>query len=159
MVDTLIMKSLELKIPPVAVFLLCGVGMWLLESLLPELSLSLPGSRLVAVFIACAGGAVAVSGVLAFRSAETTVDPRYPDKSSSVVTRGIYRRSRNPMYLGLLLVLLGWAIFLGHVLPFAVLPMFVLYMNQFQIIPEERAMQASFGDEYSVYQDQVGRWI
>ena len=153
------MKSLELKIPPVAVFLLCGMGMWLLESRLPGLSLSLPGSRLVAVFIACAGVAVAVSGVLAFRTAETTVDPRYPEKSSAVVTRGIYRRSRNPMYLGLLLVLLGWAIFLRHLLPFAVLPVFVLYMNRFQIIPEERAMQASFGDEYSAYLDQVGRWF
>ena len=153
------MKGLELKIPPVAVFLLCGIGMWLLESLLPELRLNLPGSRLVAGFVACVGRAVAVSGVLAFRAAKTTVDPRYPEKSSSVVTRGIYRRSRNPMYLGLLLVLLGWAIFLRHVLPFAVLPLFVYYMNQFQIIPEERAMQASFGDKYSAYQDQVGRWI
>ncbi|MBT8067102.1 MAG: isoprenylcysteine carboxylmethyltransferase family protein [Gammaproteobacteria bacterium] len=153
------MKSLELKIPPVAVFLLCGTGMWLLESLLPELGLSLPADRLVAVFVACVGLAVAVAGVLAFRSAKTTVDPRYPEKSSSVVTRGIYRKSRNPMYLGLLLVLLGWAIFLRHVLPFAVLPVFVLYMNRFQIIPEERVMQASFGDEYSAYQNEVGRWI
>lgn len=153
------MTSLELKIPPVAVFLFCGIGMWLLGLLLPQLSLNLPGSRLVAGFVACAGLAVAVSGVLAFRTAKTTVDPRYPEKSSSVVTRGIYNRSRNPMYLGLLLVLLGWAVFLRHLLPFAVLPVFIIYMNRFQIIPEERAMQATFGDEYSAFRDRVRRWI
>jgi protein-S-isoprenylcysteine O-methyltransferase Ste14 len=153
------MMSLELKIPPVAVFLLCGVGMWLLKSLLPGLGLMVPGSRPIAVLVAGIGLAIAISGVIAFRTAKTTVDPRYPEKSSAIVTRGIFRRSRNPMYLGLLLVLLGWAVFLRHLLPFAVLPMFVLYMNYFQIIPEERAMQASFGDAYSAYQDQVGRWF
>jgi protein-S-isoprenylcysteine O-methyltransferase Ste14 len=153
------MKSLELKVPPVAVFLLCGAGMWLLESLLPELSLSLRGSRLVALLIACAGLVVAIAGVLAFRTAKTTVDPRYPEKSLSVVTSGIYRRSRNPMYLGMLLILLGWAVFLQHWLPFVGLPVFVIYMNYFQIVPEERAMQASFGDEFSAYRDQVGRWL
>lgn len=153
------MVSLELKIPPVAVFLFCALGMWLLKSLLMVPSLIVPGSRPIAMLVAGTGLTIAISGVVAFRAAKTTVDPRYPEKSSAIVTQGIFRRSRNPMYLGLLLILLGWAVFLRHLLPYAVLPVFVLYMNYFQIFPEERAMQASFGDAYSAYQEQVGRWF
>lgn len=153
------MKALELKVPPVAVLLLCGGGMWLLSSLAPALALSIPGRRLLAVVVACAGLATGLAGVLAFRAAQTTFDPRYPHQSSALVRTGMYRRSRNPMYLGLLLMLLGWATFLANGLAFMVLPVFVLYMNRFQIVPEEHAMLASFGDEYRDYRVAVRRWI
>lgn len=153
------MKVLELKVPPLAVFLLCGAGMWLLSMQFPTLSFSLPGRRLLAALSTGVGIATGLAGILAFRAARTTVDPRYPHKASRVVRSGIYRWSRNPMYLGLLLVLLGWALHFAHTLAFFVLPVFVLYMNRFQISPEERAMQSSFGDDYRDYCLAVRRWI
>ncbi len=154
-----ILSSLELKVPPVAVVLLCGAGMWLLSRQLPELSYPFPGHPLLASLVAAVGAAIGVSGVIAFRAAKTTVDPRYPDKASSMVRSGIYRKTRNPMYLGLLLLLLGWALFLSHALAVIGLPVFVLYMNRFQIGPEERAMQARFGIQFSDYCLAVRRWI
>lgn len=153
------MKSLELKIPPVAVVLLCGAAMWLLTLLVPAMTFNLPSRRLLSVVVAGIGLATGAAGMLAFRSAHTTVDPRYPEKSSTVVKAGVYQRSRNPMYLGLVLLLLAWGLFLAHVLALAVLPVFVLYMNRFQIAPEERAMQLQFGDDYRDYLRTVRRWI
>lgn len=153
------MKFLELKIPPLVQVLLAGFAMWLLSHFAPRLSFAVPGSRIVALALACLGLAIGLAGVLAFRSARTTVDPRFPDKASAIVTAGIYRRTRNPMYLGLLCVLIGWAFFLENFLPLACLPGFVLYMNRFQIGPEERAMDSKFGSAYRAYKDSVRRWI
>lgn len=153
------LRSLELKVPPVAVLLVCGAGMWLLSRQLPELSFPFPGHRLLASLVAAVGAAIGVSGVIAFRAAKTTVDPRYPHKASSMVRTGIYRITRNPMYLGLLLLLLGWALFLSNALAVICLPAFVLYMNPFQIRPEERAMQARFGKQFSDYCLAVRCWI
>lgn len=153
------MKRLELKIPPVALFLLCGGGMWLLVSVAPALSLDIPARRLFVAAAMAAGIGAGLAGILAFRAARTTVDPRYPDKASSVVRTGIYRWTRNPMYLALLLMLLGWAIYLANPLGFIGLPAFVLYMNRFQIRPEERALEEIFGPEYRAYLNEVRRWI
>ena len=152
-------KSLELKIPPAVVFLLCAVVMWILASPLSAISIDIPGRRVLAVIVAGIGISIGVAGVLAFRGARTTVDPRYPEKASTVVTAGIYQRSRNPMYVGLLLLLLAWGIFLADALAFIGLPVFLLYMNRFQIAPEERAMQEQFGDDYRDYMRVVRRWI
>ena len=153
------MKRLELKIPPVAVLLLCGGGMWLLSSLVPELSFDFPVRKMLSVIAVVAGLGIGVAGIIAFRAARTTFDPRYPDKASSVVRTGVYRHSRNPMYVGLLLALLGWAIYLANPLSLIGLPAFVLYMNRFQIQPEERALKEGFGDEYRAYLNDVRRWI
>lgn len=153
------MSRLELKVPPVAVFLVCGAGMWFVVALSPALSIDIPVRTVFAVVTAIVGAAFGVVGVWAFRAASTTVDPRYPEKSSTVVRTGIYQWSRNPMYFGLLLILAGWALFLAHALALAGLPVFVLYMNRFQIQPEERAMLAGFGDDYRDYLHSVRRWI
>ncbi len=153
------MTSLELKIPPVAVLLMCGAGMWFVSVLFPALAIYFPGRTVLAVVTGFVGIAFGVAGVRAFRAASTTVDPRYPEKSSTVVRTGIYQRSRNPMYFGLLLILSGWALFLAHALAFVGLPVFVLYMNRFQIQPEERAMLSAFGDDYRDYLHSVRRWI
>lgn len=153
------MKFLELKIPPVALFLLIGVGMWLLSRVAPVFYLAFPARNIVAVSCVLIGLLVGVAGVLSFRSARTTVDPRFPEKSSAVVSTGIYRRSRNPMYLGLLIILLGWALFLADGFSLVGLPLFAGYMNRFQIRPEEQAMAMKFGDEYRAYTETVRRWI
>ena len=142
------MKILELKLPPLVMVLLIGSAMWLLSRVVPRLSFVVPGRWVIALSLACLGLVIGLAGVLAFRSARTTVDPRFPDKASTVVMTGIYRRTRNPMYLGLVCVLSGWAVFLGNFLSLACLPAFVLYMNRFQIGPEEQAMASIFGDTY-----------
>jgi len=153
------MKALELKVPPVAQFLAFMAVMWLFAKYLPALSFEIPARRILVVLFFCLGGIVAVPAVAAFRSSGTTVDPRDPEKASRLVVRGIYRYSRNPMYLGLLLLLLAWAVYLSNPLGFAALPLFVLCMNRLQIRPEEAAMEAQFGDEYRDYRRSVRRWI
>ena len=153
------MKILELKLPPLVQFLLAGSAMWLLSYFAPQHSFAVPGSRIVAVSLACLGLLIGLAGIVAFRAARTTVDPRFPDKATAIVTVGVYQWTRNPMYLGLLGILSGWGVFLGNFLSLACLPAFVLYMNRFQIGPEERAMDSIFGNAYRAYKNSVRRWI
>jgi len=153
------MNALELRIPPAAQFLIAMAGMWLLAKFAPALAVEIPGRRFFVVLLFCLGGIVAVPAIAAFRSAGTTVDPRRPDEAARLVVRGVYRFSRNPMYLGLLLLLVTWAIYLSNLLAFAGLPLFVLAMNRLQIRPEEAAMEAQFGDEFRAYRGSVRRWL
>jgi protein-S-isoprenylcysteine O-methyltransferase Ste14 len=153
------MNALELKIPPVAQTLIVAAGMWLSSRYVPSLLVNIPARVFLAVFITGFGIAVAVPAVKAFRSADTTVDPFTPDKASQLVIAGVYRFSRNPMYLGLLCLLAAWATWLSNLAAFAWLAAFVLYMNRFQILPEERALTEQFGDEYRAYMTSVRRWI
>jgi protein-S-isoprenylcysteine O-methyltransferase Ste14 len=151
--------ALELKVPPVALGLIIAAAMWLASTYSPSLALAIPWRAAIALAIVGVGLAMAVAGVLAFRKAKTTVNPTKPESTSTVVASGIYGLSRNPMYVGFLLVLAGWGVFLAHVLPFLFLPLFVLYMNRFQIGPEERALSARFGSEYATYMGSVRRWL
>ncbi len=153
------MRSLELKIPPPLVALVIAVQMWLLSLLAPALGFTIPARILVAIILAVAGIATAVAGAATFARAKTTVNPTTPEKSSSLVSWGIYKVTRNPMYLGLLFVLTAWAIFLSNPLPFLLLPVYMLYINRFQIAPEERALTSLFGREFAAYQSRVRRWI
>ena len=153
------MHAFELKIPPPAVVLVMGVLMWLVARVLPMLGFEFPLRSQVAAGLAIAGTVMAAAGVVSFRRAETTVNPMKPASSSSLVVSGIYKLTRNPMYLGFLLVLLGWAIFLSNVIAFLLLPAYVFYMNRFQIEPEERALGALFGEEFAAYCARVRRWL
>ncbi|WP_417704625.1 methyltransferase family protein [Rheinheimera aquimaris] len=153
------MKALELKIPPVALAVLFALAIWLLAQLTPSLAVPLLWRQVLAGIFTVTGIVIALSGVLAFRKANTTVDPRVPQQSSSLVIRGIYRYSRNPMYLGFLLLLLALACYLMNVAAIALLPLFVLYMNRFQIVPEERFLLQKFGADYQAYCERVRRWL
>ena len=153
------MQSLELKVPPPAVALVIAVLMWLVSRAVPALSFAIPARLLVAIILAAAGVITAVAGVVTFARAKTTVNPTTPERSSSLVNWGIYKVTRNPMYLGLLLELTAWAIFLSNSLPFLFLPVYMLYINRFQIAPEERALTSLFGGEFAAYQSRVRRWI
>ena len=153
------MKGLELKIPPVVQFLVAAAAMWVAAKYVPSLGFEIPGRKALAVFFAGVGGIVAVPAVAAFRSMGTTVDPRSPDKATRLVASGIFRYSRNPMYLGLLCLLIAWAVYLANLLTFLALPVFVVSMNRLQIRPEELAMERQFGDEYRDYRKKVRRWI
>lgn len=153
------MSNLELKVPPVVLVFIAGALMWTLALAFPGASFLFPAAKVAGIAFGGLGVAVALLGVWAFRSAGTTVDPRVPDQSATLVVRGVYRISRNPMYLGFLLVLMGWGVILGNVPAFALLPAFVFYMNRFQIIPEERYMNAKFGEAFRQYTRKVRRWV
>lgn len=153
------MHSLELKIPPIVLVALNVFFMWLLSIVTPTASFHLPWKNQMAIVLCILGIVISLLGVLAFRSAKTTSDPRFPGQTTSIVITGIYQLSRNPMYLGFLFVLLGWAIYLSHLLSFLLLPAFVWYMNRFQISPEERFMLEKFGTVYSSYKNEVRRWL
>jgi protein-S-isoprenylcysteine O-methyltransferase Ste14 len=137
---------LELKIPPVAGFFPVG-------------DVQLPAHIFFAITCAAGGGVISSLGVVAFRRSRTTVNPTNPGATSSLVLTGVYSLTRNPMYLGFLLILCGWAILLRNAFVFPFLPMFILYMNRFQIQPEERALTKSFGATFTGYTARVRRWI
>ena len=152
------MKALELKVPPPAVGLLIAAAMWALSDLLPA-TLAVPNPNFAAAVIAVVGISFDVFGIVSFRLAKTTINPLRPSKTSSLVSSGIYRITRNPMYVGVLFLLIAWAIFLSS--PWTLLgPLaFVLYMNRFQIGPEEKVLEGLFGDAYLVYKKRVRRWL
>src|SRR5664279_3386787 len=98
-----------------------------------------------ALAIAAVGAAFSVGGVIAFRRAKTTVNPMKPEAASSLVSSGVYRATRNPMYVGLLLVLVAWAVFLSSFLALLGPLAFIACIGRFQITPEERVLSALFG--------------
>jgi protein-S-isoprenylcysteine O-methyltransferase Ste14 len=153
------MHFLKLKIPPPVVAFFIGVLMWLVARAAPTFAFELPAHRVIAGSVALAGVLTAVMGVVSFRRAGTTVNPMRPEKSSSLVISGIYKLTRNPMYLGLFLGLLGWGLFLSNALGFIFLPVFILYMNHFQIVPEEIALSSAFRQEFVAYKSRVRRWL
>jgi protein-S-isoprenylcysteine O-methyltransferase Ste14 len=153
------MNALELKVPPVAQVIIIAIVMYGVAKIMPGLQFSSNGSNVLAIGLSIMGLSSGVMGVVQFKKAQTTVNPHTPEKSTNLVTRGIYQYTRNPMYLGLVLILLGWAFYLSHFLPFVLLPVFMIYMTRFQIQPEERIMTQKFGREYQAYLASVRRWI
>ena len=151
--------TLDLNVPPAAVTAACAGLMWLVADLTPSLRLPIPGRTVLAYAVVAAGAVVGVAAVVSFWRASTTVDPTRPEAASSLVTTGVYRLSRNPMYLGLLLALVGWAVALAHPLALLVAPLFVAYISRFQIRPEERALHATFGADFEAYARSVRRWL
>ena len=151
-------RSLELRIPPVALLIIFAAVMAVLAHAVPA-SVSVPERLTVAVVLVVAGALVALAGVVAFRRHKTTVNPFTPEQSSSLVATGIYRFSRNPMYLGFLLALVGWCAYLANWVSALLLPVFVAYLNRFQIQPEERALKERFGQQFLAYSQSVRRWL
>jgi len=152
------MPSLESKVPPPAVVLAMAVFMWLTARAAPSLHVDLAVHNGLALILVSAGFVTGISGVATFRKARTTVNPLKPH-ASSLVTWGVYAISRNPMYLGGLIMLLGWAVFLSNPLALLFLPAYVLYLNRFQITPEERVLTSLFGETYAAYQVRARRWL
>ncbi len=150
---------LDLKIPPVVVVLVTGLLMWWAAWIMPEFGLDIPERVLIARIVAATGFLIALWGVVQFGQAGTTVNPMKPESSSRLVVSGIYAFTRNPMYLGALFVLVAWAIYLSHPAAFLCIPFYVLYMNRFQIGPEERALTSLFGPQFTAYASRVRRWI
>ncbi|MEQ8579675.1 MAG: isoprenylcysteine carboxylmethyltransferase family protein [Balneola sp.] len=150
---------MKLKTPPVIVVAITVFLMWVIDKYLSVEFLALNAPKWIIVLTPILGIACIVLGVIQFSLKKTTVNPHKPEDSTSLVSSGIYSISRNPMYLGMLILLLFYGLFLGNGLVFMMLPVFIWYMNSFQIKPEEEMMIELFGDEYKDYQKRVRRWI
>ena len=138
------MRALELRVPPPLVAVLVGTAMWFAAQQRVSLELPLVVRVVAFVVLALAGGATALAGNLAFKRARTTINHRF---------------TRNPMYVGLTLLLLGWAAFLCSAWALLGPVIFVLYISRFQIAPEERVLSAKFGAAYTEYTARVRRWL
>lgn len=153
------MSALELKIPPPLVALACAALMYAVAQLAPDWRWNWPNRGAFGAGAVLLGVVFDFLGIIAFYRAKTTVNPLKPSGTSAIVQSGVYRYTRNPMYLGMLLVLLGFALYLAHPVAFLLLPVFPAYLTRFQIIPEERFLAAKFGAEYLRYTSRVRRWI
>ncbi|MDH3698012.1 MAG: isoprenylcysteine carboxylmethyltransferase family protein [Flavobacteriaceae bacterium] len=150
---------MRLKLPPAVIFLIFVLLMYGLDRFLPFGEFDFYGRKMLIRILAWVGMLTAVWAMILFFRKKTSIDPRAPEKASSLVTSGVYKFSRNPMYLALLLFLLAWGLFLGNAFNTLLAAGFVSYMNTFQIKPEEEALLSSFGEPYARYCKEVRRWF
>lgn len=145
------------KIPPVIVVIFFA-GLMALIAHYSVIDFTTFISYVAAIFVLI-GITFCVAGVISFRLAKTTVDPNNPEQASELVTKGIYKVSRNPMYVGFAFILIGWGVWLTSLWAILCIVGFVVYLTLFQIIPEERALTKLFGQQYTEYTSQVRRWL
>jgi len=150
---------MELKIPPVVQALIFGILIWAADRWVPLGRLE--GSWLtgVAILFLIGGFALGFLGIATFQKAQTTIRPENPERASRIVGHGVYKMTRNPMYLGSACILIAWSLFIGSWVGLIFVALFMLYITRFQIMPEERILTQKFGDEYKVYQAKVRRWL
>ena len=153
------MSRLENRIPPPIVAVLFVVAMGACARWLPVVDVSFPGQDLATGLVVGAGLGVIAFAIAQFARARTTIDPLHPAAASTLVSGGVFRVTRNPMYLGLALVLAGLALRLGDGGSALLVAGFVAYITRFQIVPEERALRAKFGAEFDAYAGRVRRWL
>lgn len=152
-------NAFELKIKPDVVLLITAISMWVATLIIPSFDLPVFPRAFIGVLLTLVGICLIQAAGVSFRRACTTVEPTQPDTASSLVISGLYSITRNPMYAGMVLMLLGWATFLLNLASFGLVIFFVAYIWRFQIIPEERALHALFGNKYTTYKSRVWRWL
>lgn len=153
------MVWLETRIPPPVVMLLFAAMGFAARWLWPGLHLRVPVPVLLAGVTVTLGVVLNLLPKISFRRAGTTVNPLRPSASSALVTSGIYRRTRNPMYLGQALVLFGAMVYLQNLIALLVVPLLLAYITWLQILPEERALMVRFPEAYAQYRHRVPRWL
>lgn len=146
----------EMKIPPPIQALLAAGAMWAIAMPDRHASSSL---SLLAVGCWVLGVSIALVGIIQFKQHKTTVNPIKLNKVSSLVTSGIYAYTRNPMYVGLAVLLIGWGVWLGSTWSLIVVPVFIFTMTTLQIKKEEQVLTDLFGQEYIDYMKTVRRWL
>jgi protein-S-isoprenylcysteine O-methyltransferase Ste14 len=150
---------LERRVPPPLLTLALALAMWAAAPRAASPELAASWRTALALAVSALAAAFGLPALRAFRRAGTTVDPVRIDRASALVTSGIYRVTRNPMYVSLTLLLVAWALWLGALWAWAGPLALALWLDRFQIRPEEKAMTARFGDGYRRYQAQVRRWV
>lgn len=136
-----------------------AIAMYVLERFLPIGAFDFFGRTYLIIALLLSAVLISMISLAQFLVSKTTVDPTNPQKTTKLVTNGVYAITRNPMYLAMLLLLLGFGLHLGNAFNVLLAAGFVGYMNHFQIIPEERALQTIFGKEYQHYCAKVRRWF
>ncbi len=150
---------LQLKIPPPIYAISIALIMWLLSRYFPVTQLITSPWNNLGIALMVLAGLSDFSSLYLFFKKRTTPNPMKPEFTTGLVTNGLYKFSRNPMYLGLLIILFGFAAYLGNLTPFLVLPAFYIVITEMQIKPEERMLEAKFGEEYLDYKNKVRRWL
>lgn len=150
---------LDNRVPPPLVCLVCGVGMYFTAGAGGESTLAFASHYGIGLSWLCLSLILIVLSIRQFKQHQTTVNPLRPSQASQLVSSGIFSVTRNPMYLSLTTILIGLMFFLGNWLGLMWLAVFMLYIQCFQIYPEERAMQLLFGEAYRDYCSRVRRWI
>ena len=145
-------------IPPLVLLVFAGM-MLALAKFLPFGQFDFFGRQELKYLFWILGLAIMVIAMVQFRMARTTTNPLAPEKTSRLVISGIYGYTRNPMYLAMLLFLLGFGLKLGNAFNTLVAAGFVYYMNHFQIKAEEQALERLFDKEYTLYCKAVRRWF
>jgi protein-S-isoprenylcysteine O-methyltransferase Ste14 len=153
------MSSLELKIPPDVVWLATAVLMWLGSRVTPALALPDVLRRVLGLSMIAAGTILIVAARLALQESATTWRPTEPGRTTTLVTSGVYRFSRNPIYLGMEIVLLSLAVVLASPVAALLSALFVVYVDRFQIQPEEMTLAVAFGQDFRDYTRRTRRWI
>ena len=151
------MIDIKTKFPPPLVALTFGFLINYTKNIFPKIEVK--NEFIFGSFMIISGLIIILSAIILFKKYQTTITPLNPSNATKLITDGIYKFSRNPMYLGLLLVLLGVSIILNPIGGLFLIPLFILYLNFFQIIPEENAMVDLFKDEFLDYKKNVRRWI
>lgn len=146
-------------IPPPVIGFLMVLGMWGMARLAPDLAVEFAGRQGIALVLGAIGLAMEFIAAGSFFRARTTVNPLAPRKSAALVTGGLYRISRNPMYLGMAILLTGIVFWFGNLIGIIFLIFFIVLINELQIKPEEAALEEIFGDDYRAYKKRVRRWI
>ena len=150
---------MKLKVPPAIQLLIFIFIMWSIAKVSDVKHLDFEYQKNVSRVLFGIGIAVGVLAMYAFWKAKTTVDPSNPEKASKLVIVSIYRVTRNPMYLGMLCILIGFGLRLGNFYTFPIVLLFIWYITTFQIKPEEEVLRQLFGEEYEEYCKKVRRWI
>jgi len=145
------------KIPPPIVTFICGIAIYLSKSFFNQFFIY--SNNRVSLFLLILGLVVFISAIKSFRRHKTTVNPLEPRQASSLVTSGIFKFSRNPMYLGMLIILLSISFKFNLIGGMFTSLFFYIFITKFQILPEEAAMNDLFGDEFINYSKKTRRWI
>jgi protein-S-isoprenylcysteine O-methyltransferase Ste14 len=157
--DQFCMTFLNNRIPPPVIALALAFCMRALKDIGPQFLWPEMVVLLLSLLCFAVGLALEVPAVFAFWRQKTTVNPLNIEAAKHLVVSGAYRFTRNPMYLGMCFLLIGWAIGQHNILAFAGPVLFVLYITLFQILPEERVLADIFGKHYLDYKNKVRRWI
>ena len=150
---------MRLMIPPPIQLCFSVIIMWVLSKSIDQVNFDFNGINELALLFLICGFIIILFAVIQFRDAKTTIHPQIPYKTSFLVHKGIYKYTRNPMYLGLVLILVSVAFCLRNIVGFSIIPLFILFITKYQIIPEEEVLESIFGKEYLRYINKVRRWI
>jgi|GEM_PF-16834 len=155
-----VITTLELKVPPLAIVLICAGVMYFCAVTVPhEFAIPMGFRVVLAIVVAIIAAGILTAALMTFRKHQTTMNPLNPDNTSNLVKSGIYAYSRNPMYLSMFIVLLGWGLFLGQLSAVLGLALYVVAITRLQIQPEERILERKFGSNYTDFLTSSSRWL